>query len=202
MTSAIAASTAALTLTRNAAYAGVRPSHDTRSTMTNASACASVGKGAAMKSRTPRCNASIAAKLKRFPSARKYAAGSDTCWCMATMRAKKLRVLSPAKADQCSAARRTSPKAHDPSSQIPQNTPCITAFIVNAMSVADTWATIVCDLCCCRAVLGARAHLARFAVIRHESLPRTERHSSGVLPAWREFLIPVVCRQDHADTVR
>ena len=62
------------------------------------------------------------------------------------MSAKKLRVLSPAKADQCSAARRTSPKTHEPSNQIAQNTACITAFIANEMSVADSWASIVRDL--------------------------------------------------------
>ena len=53
--------------------------------------------------------------------------------------ATKLRVLSPANADQWSAARRTSPMTHEPSSQIPQNTPCMTAIMANAMSVAERW---------------------------------------------------------------
>ena len=50
-------------------------------------------------------------------------------------------MLRPAKADQCSAARRTSPITSDPKSQMPQNTPCMSAFIPNAMSVADRGAT-------------------------------------------------------------
>ena len=139
MPRAITVSTAELTLTRKTACAGSRPSHDAKSTMTSASAYARIDCGAPTKSRIPRCNTTMATTPQTFPSARRYSAGSGTGWCRAMMRATKLRVLSPAKVDQCSAARRTSPMTHDPSSQIPQNTSCITAIMVNAMSVAERW---------------------------------------------------------------
>jgi hypothetical protein len=139
MPRAITVSTAELTLTRTTACAGDSPSHDAKSTTTSASAYALINGGAPTKSRIPRCNASMAATPTTFPSARRYSAGSGTGWCRATTRATKLRVLSPAKADQCNAARRTSPITHDPRSQIPQNTTCITAIMVNAMSVAERW---------------------------------------------------------------
>ena len=135
----ITVSTAELTLTRRTACAGARPSDEATSTMTSASAYALVDCAAPTKSRIPRCNAIMAATPTTFPSARRYSAGAGTGWCRATMRARKLRLLSPAKVDQCSAARRTSPMTHDPSSQIPQNTNCITAIMVNATSVAERW---------------------------------------------------------------
>jgi hypothetical protein len=113
MATAIPVSYCGVDVTRSVALAGAKPSHDTTRTMTSTRAHA-IRQRSVDEEPDPAVQRDHGDHAEEISERAQVLAGAAPA-VQGQDERQKLRVLSPAKADQCSAARRTSPMTHDPS---------------------------------------------------------------------------------------